>query len=79
MHQSRSQYPGLLAISNVILLIASTILMYLGASLVTFYHLDKLDFVSRYFSIVPYCMICLGVGSFIVALYGTAVGMLYSR
>ena len=66
----QSKYPALLALSNVILLVSSTILVYLGSALVTFYLLDRLDFVSVYFAVVPRIMVAIGVATFAVALYG---------
>ena len=74
-----SSYPGLLAVSNVILLVASTVLVFLGSALVTFYHLDLLDFISSYFYIVPYIMVGLGVVSFILALFGIVAGCSESK
>lgn len=74
-----SSYPGLLAVANVILLVASTVLVFLGSALVTFYHLDKLDFISPYFYIVPYIMVGLGVVSFLLALFGIVAGCSESR
>lgn len=77
--RSSSSYPGLLALANVVLLVASSILLFLGVSLVTFYKLDMLDFVASWFYVVPYLMMVLGSGCFIVALYGSVVGALGSR
>lgn len=74
-----SQYPGLLGLANIILLIASTSLMYLGAALTNFYLLDKLDFISVYFSVVPHIMIGTGVASFFTALIGCFVAVQKSR
>ncbi len=69
----KTNYPGLLVVANVLLLIASTVLMYLGASLLAFYQLDKMDFVSTWFRVVPHMVLALGVGSFVVAIVGVAV------
>jgi len=74
-----SSYPGLLAVLNVILLVASTVLVFLGTALITFYHLDKLDFISPYFSVTPYIVVGLGVVSFLLALFGIVVGCSESR
>ena len=79
MVKGSSSYPGLLAVANVILMVASTVLVFLGAALVTFYHLDKLDFISPYFYIVPYIMVGLGVVSFLLALFGIVAGCSESR
>ena len=74
-----SRYPALLGVCNLILLVASTTLMYLGASLINFYLLDKFDFLSQWFSAVPYLIIGLGIASFIVAVYGFYVSVSDSR
>ncbi len=74
-----SKLPILLGLSNVILLVSSTILIYLGSALVTFYLLDHLSFVSVYFAVVPRIMIAGGVATFIVALYGCYVAGSASR
>jgi hypothetical protein len=79
MGNKRSSFPGLLAMCNLILLIASTILIFLGSALVIFYHLDKLNFVNTYFTIVPYTMIGLGVASFVTSLFGAAIAVSDSR
>ncbi|TRY70348.1 hypothetical protein TCAL_02439 [Tigriopus californicus] len=75
----RNYYPGLLVTFNVVLLLTSSIMLYLGISLVAYYKLDSLDFVSQWFWMVPYIMIILGLGVFVVALYGCAVGLTESR
>lgn len=79
MKEFSSGYTGLLALINVILLVASTSLLYLGASLFAFYLLDRVDFVSAWFSYVPYSMVVLGVGNFVVAVYGCIVAGTQSR
>lgn len=65
-----SKYQGLLNLSNVFLLIASTILVFSAVILIKFYHLDKLNFWSSYFTIVPYLMISLGIFTFLVCVLG---------
>ena len=66
----RTKLPALLGLSNVVLLVSSTALVYLGSSLITFYLLDKLDFVSAYFSAAPWAMVATGAATFVIALYG---------
>lgn len=68
-----SRYPLVLGAFNVVLLISSTLLLFLGASLLTFYHLQTLSFISTYFSAVPYFMVATGIGMFIITLYGLIV------
>ena len=65
-----TKYQKFLNLSNVFLLIASTILVFSAVILIKFYHIDKLDFWSTYFMIVPLLMIVLGVYTFIVCVYG---------
>ena len=55
-----SSYPGLLAVSNVILLVASTVLIFLGSALVTFYHLDKLAFIALALPVAKRVADCAG-------------------
>ena len=71
----QSKYPVLLGLLNLVLLIASTTLMYLGGSLINFYLLDKFDFVSVWFRVVPNVIVGLGVASFIVSLFGCFVAL----
>ena len=68
-----TQFPTLLGLANLILLVSSTILMYLGSALITFYLLDSLDFISVWFSVVPNIMVALGISCFVVAIYGCYV------
>ena len=49
-----SQYQKYITLSNVVLIIISTILIFMAAILLKFYHLDKLGFWSSYFELVPY-------------------------
>ena len=65
-----TKFPSLLGLTNLILLVSSTILMYLGSALTTFYLLDSLDFISVWFAVVPNIMVALGVSCFVVAIYG---------
>ena len=69
--EKASQYQKYITFGNVVLIIISTILIFMAAILMKFYHLDKLGFWSSYFELVPYYMIFLGVYTFLVGLFGT--------
>jgi hypothetical protein len=66
MQRKATKYQKFLNLSNVFLLITSTILIFTAIVLMKFYHVDKLDFWSAYFGIVPAYMIILGVYTFLV-------------
>jgi len=69
--KSRStKYQRFLNISNVFLLITSTILIFSSIVLIKFYHISKLDFWSQWFYINPMLMIALGLYTFLVCVYG---------
>ena len=65
-----TKYQKYLNLSNVFLLITSTILIFTAVILMKFYHVDKLNFWSVYFWLVPIYMICLGVYTFMVCVFG---------
>ena len=67
------RYQTYLNLSNVFLLIASTILIFLAIILMRFYHVDKLDVWDNLFWIVPIYMICLGVFTFLVCIFGLLI------
>ena len=73
MQRKATKYQKYLNLSNVFLLITSTILIFTAIVLMKFYHVDKLDFWSAYFSIVPTYMIILGVYTFMVCFFGFAI------
>ncbi len=73
MQRRTTKYQKFLNLSNVFLLITSTILIFSAVILMKFYHLDKLNFWSSYFSIVPILMIVLGLYTFLVCVYGFAI------
>ena len=75
----QTKYPAFLGLTNLILVVASTTLMYLGSALITFYLLESLDFISLWFPVVPRVMIGLGATTFVVALYGCYVAASSSR
>jgi hypothetical protein len=58
---------------NVFLLVTSTFLIFTASIMMKFYLVDKLDFWSSYFWIVPYTMIFLGVLTFFVTVFGFLV------
>lgn len=70
MQRRTTKYQKFLNISNVFLLIVSSILIFAAAILIKFYHLLKMDFWSAYFWIVPYLLIILGVYTFLVTVFG---------
>jgi hypothetical protein len=55
---------------NVFLLVTSTFLIFTSTIMMKFYLMDKLDFWSAYFWIVPYTMVILGVLTFVVTVFG---------
>jgi len=65
-----TRYQKFLNISNVILLITSTILIVFAAILMKFYHMDKLGFWSEYFAVFPNYVIYLSIYTFGVSLFG---------
>lgn len=71
MQRKATKYQKFLNLSNVFLLITSTILIFSAVILIKFYHIDKLDFWSGYFWVVPVLMIILGKchGIFSVKIY----------
>lgn len=73
MQRKATKYQKFLNLSNVFLLITSTILIFTAIVLMKFYHVDKLDFWSAYFGIVPTYMIILGVYTFCVCFFGFAI------
>ncbi len=70
MQRRTTKYQKFLNVSNVFLLITSTILIFSAAVLIKFYHLSKLGFWSDYFWVAPYLMIVLGVYTFLVTVFG---------
>ena len=70
INRRATKYQKYLNLSNVFLLITSTILIFTAVILMKFYHVDKLDFWSYYFWLVPIYMICLGVYTFMVCVFG---------
>jgi hypothetical protein len=63
-----TKFQKFLNVSNVILLVTSTIIIFTAVILMKFYHVEKLDFWSTYFAIVPLYKILLGIFTFLVSL-----------
>lgn len=79
MQRKVTKYQKFLNITNVFLLITSTLLIFTAVVLMRFYHIDKLDFWSSYFSVVPIYKILLGVYTFAVAFFGFAISGIEKR
>jgi hypothetical protein len=73
MQRKTTRYQKWLNLSNVFLLVTSTLIIFTAAVLIKFYHLTKLDFWSVYFSILPNYTVALGVFTFLVSCFGFAV------
>ena len=72
--QSRvTKYQRFLNLSNVFLLITSTILIFTAIVLMKFYHITKLEFWDVLFSVVPPYIIVLGFYTFCVCFFGFAI------
>ncbi|XP_023336581.1 CD63 antigen [Eurytemora carolleeae] len=65
-----TKYQRFLNLSNVFLLITSTILVFSAIILIKFYHITKLNFWSYWFYVNPILMISLGLYTFAVSVYG---------
>lgn len=65
-----TRYQKFLNLSNVFLLITSTILVFSAVILIKFYHITKLNFWSTWFYVNPTLMIALGIYTFAVSVYG---------
>ena len=70
INRRATQYQKLLNLNCVFLSITSTVLIFTAIILMRFYHIDKLDFWSEYFWIVPLYMIILGVYTLLVCVFG---------
>lgn len=68
-----TKYQKLLNLSNVFLLITSTVLIFSSIILMKFYHLMKLDFWSDFFWITPALMMGLGLYTFLICIYGILI------
>jgi len=61
--------PILLAL-NLVLLISSTAMLYLGSILVNFYLLPSLSLVSSHFATVPYLILVIGIALLVISIFG---------
>lgn len=73
MQRKTTRYQKWLNLSNVFLLVISTLIIFTAVVLIKFYHISKLDFWSAYFSVVPAYTITLGVYTFLVCFFGFAI------
>lgn len=73
IQRKATKYQKFLNLNCVFLSITSTILIFTAIILMKFYHIDKLDFWSDYFWIVPLYMIILGCYTLLVCLFGFAM------
>jgi len=65
-----SQYQRWLASLNVVLMVFSLTILFLGCVLQQIFHMDKLDFVSMYFVIFPWNLILAGLVTFLASAFG---------
>ena len=79
IQRKATKYQKYLNLSNVFLLITSTILIFSAIILMKFYHVDKLDFWSPYFQVVPVYMVTLGIYTFLVCFFGFFVAGIENR
>ncbi len=62
-----TKFQKILSICNVFLLVTSILIIFSAVVLMKFYQIDKLDFWSTYFEILPIFKILLGVFTFLVS------------
>jgi len=74
-----SKYQRFLNMSNVFLLITSTILIFCAIILISWYHMLKLYFWSGYFYWTPMLMLILGIYTFLTTCYGFIISVKESR
>lgn len=72
-------YGPALVVTNLILLVTSTILIFLGSVLVHFYHLPTISFVNALFAVVPNLMVGVGVVLLMVSMVGLVVVGMQSK
>lgn len=61
------KYQKWLGFINVVILMCSLCMMFMGVIFKAYYHMDKMWFISDYFLLLPWCLIGLGIGTFFVA------------
>lgn len=64
------KYQKWLGIINVFILLSSLFLIFYGAILKLYYHMDTLDFVSVYFQLLPILLVAIGILTFILSAVG---------
>lgn len=74
-----TKYQKFLNLSNVFLLITSTILIFCATILISWYHMLKLGFWSPYFYWTPMLMLSLGLYTFLTTCYGFIISVKESR
>lgn len=74
-----TKYQKFLNLSNVFLLISSTILIFCATILISWYHMLKLGFWSEYFYWTPMLMLTLGLYTFGTTCYGFIISVRESR
>jgi len=74
-----TKYQRFLNLSNVFLLIVSTVLLFSSIVLMFFYHMPKLEFWSWYFYATPMTMLAIGLYTFAVSVYGFLISTKESR
>ena len=62
-----------LLIESIIILILSTVFVYLSLTWIMFLLVDKFGFVSPFYEIIPYAILALGVASAITAILGCTI------
>jgi len=58
---------------NVLILLASLAMIFYGLILRLHYHMTSIGFISTYFSVLPWMLICIGVVAFLVSAFGLIV------
>jgi len=74
-----SKYQKYINVFNVLLMLVSTALIFVAGLLIRYYHLPKLEFWSWYFLATPWCMLALGLYTFVVSVYGFLISSRENR
>jgi len=74
-----NKYQTFINVSNVFLLIASTVLLFSSGVLINFYHLTKLDFINWVYYACPMGMMGLGLFMFAVTVFGFLISRTEKR
>jgi len=65
-----SRYQKAIASVNVVLIITSLCITFYGGVLINVYYMDTLSFVDSNFAILPWGLVGVGIGTFLVSIYG---------